>query len=354
MLVLGIMSGTSCDGLDLCLSEFSGKEQLKDYQYTILKTRFFPFSTELENRLKTAYYSTALQLCELELELTNFHQECIHRFIQENSAYKIDLIACHGHTVFHNPTKGFTKQILLGDRLSEQLNIPVCYDFRSGDVALGGQGAPLVPIGDELLFNQYDACINLGGFANISYSKSDKRIGFDICPFNHLLNTYAQKEGFNYDEDGKMAESGTQIPDLLNTLNRLEYYTREEPKTLAVEDLEKYFWPILANYNESSSADILHTLVIHFVQQIGNIISDKKKILITGGGAFNKFFINQLQKFVDNNITLPSAELISFKEALVFGFLGYLRYTKQINIYTSITGCKRDHSSGKVHFPKGF
>lgn len=350
MNVLGVMSGTSCDGLDLCLAKFSTSNN-KEESYTILQTESYNYSKETEAKLKNAYNLNAKALTELEFHFTLLQAKYIADFINKYPNLQIDAIASHGHTVFHNPEMGYTKQILFGDLLAEKLNKTVVYDFRSQDVFLGGQGAPLVPIGDLHLFNQYEVCINLGGFANISYQANGNRIAYDICPFNILLNKYANLLGFPFDDAGKIAKNGKKIPELLKQLNSIEYYFLIAPKSLSVENLENSFNTLLNKYSSEKEEDILHTLVIHFADQISKVVNNKKNALVTGGGVFNSFFIDTLKEKTNCTVIIPKNDLINNKEALIFGFLGYLRLKNKINILSSVTGCKYNHSSGKIHYP---
>ena len=227
----------------------------------------------------------------------------------------------------------------------------VC-DFRVQDVELGGQGAPLVPIGDRLLFNQYKYCINLGGFANISMEKDSKRIAFDICPVNTVLNFFMRKLGKEYDEDGKLAKSGKIDDDLLDKLNSLPYYKKEPPKSLGIEWVNCEIIPLLEKY-QNDIPSILKTYSVHAAIQIANSLDNnpQSKVLLTGGGAFNKFFIDEIKSRSECVFVIPDRQLIDFKEALIFAFLGALKLRGEVNVLSSVTGSKMDHSSGRLYEP---
>ena len=269
----------------------------------------------------------------------------------------IDLVSSHGHTVFHQPERGITRQIGNGATYFNQLNIPVVYDFRAFDIALGGQGAPLVPIGDALLFDDYDACLNLGGISNISYSEKGKRKAFDIGMFNTPLNDLVKPMNMAYDEGGKIASSGTLLPNLYEQLNALPYFKREAPKSLGKEWYHEAFFPLITAV-EGSIADLTRTVIEHNVDQINRglaqLVTHKKgkqlRILVTGGGAHNTFAINKLRNTVSEQISIevPEKQLVDYKEALIFAFMGYLRVRNEINVLCSVTGASKDSCAGTL------
>ena len=229
--VLGLMSGTSLDGLDLCCVSFS--DNYDDFR--ILAAKTFPYSPIWKSKLENAFYSTTTEVNALDKEYGVFLGENITDFINTHSLPPIDLISSHGHTVFHQPNRGITKQIGSGKEIAKHTGIKVVYDFRTQDVVLGGQGAPLVPIGDVILFNEYDACLNLGGFANVSFDMKNSRIAYDIGACNLILNHFAQKFGYEYDNQGFIAQMGTCDESLLKKLNNIDYYCFNPPKSLARE-----------------------------------------------------------------------------------------------------------------------
>jgi anhydro-N-acetylmuramic acid kinase len=260
----------------------------------------------------------------------------------------IDMVCSHGHTIWHEPEKGITFQLGNLAILADLIHKTVVCDFRVADVALGGQGAPLVPIGDRLLFNEYDYCINIGGFVNISFETDDKRIAFDICPANKILNYYAKLLDENYDDKGKIAKSGKCNDNLLNDLSAIDFYKQTPPKSLGVEWIEKSMLPILNKY-KISHADKLNTFCQHVAFQIAKVIErSSSKVLITGGGAYHDFLIDCIKNKAESaSIVIPDNTLIEYKEALIFGLLGILKYRNEVNVLKSVTGAQYDHSSGE-------
>jgi anhydro-N-acetylmuramic acid kinase len=344
--VLGLMSGTSLDGLDFCCVRFA--ENYNDFQ--IIAAHTVPYSPAWKSKLENAFYDTTTEIDVLDKEYSMFLAEQINDFINTHSLPTIDLIASHGHTVFHQPNRGITKQIGLGEEISKLTGVQVVYDFRTQDVALGGQGAPLVPIGDVILFNAFDACLNLGGFANVSYDMQNSRIAYDIGACNLILNHYAQKLGYEYDDKGLLAQSGTCDESLLNELNDIDYYDFNPPKSLAREFAESQLLPLLSNYDEET---VLHTYTKHIGFQIGVSLTKSKatKCLVTGGGTYNRFLIDQIQQHTKCFLEIPNRTIVDYKEALVFALLGHLRKENQINVLSSVTGAKYDHSSGRIAKP---
>ncbi len=342
------MSGTSLDGLDMAICEF--QLDSGNWSYSILHAETLIYPTELSQRLKKAYSSTASELAKLNSDFGRFIGTLANQLINKTKI-KVDLIASHGHTIFHEPEKGYTLQIGNGAEIAAQTGITTVCDFRSMDVANGGQGAPLVPIGDELLFSEFDACINLGGFANISYrNNKGNRIAFDICPVNFVLNRQAQKLGHEYDKGGAIAESGTIIPKLLNDLNNNEYYLKEPPKSLGQEWVEREVLPLMSGYNAN---DLLTTFIEHVSIQIANCLKklNGQKVLLTGGGVFNEYLMRRLEEKTTKSLIIPEKEIIEMKEAVIFAFLGVLRMREEVNCLASCTGAKQDSLGGVVHMP---
>jgi anhydro-N-acetylmuramic acid kinase len=351
--VIGLMSGTSLDGLDICFARFQFD---KTWRFDQLITKTVPYNLSWRKILDQAIQLSPDKLAELDEKFGDFLAIQTEAFLKEHDlSDRVELIASHGHTVHHRPSEGVTVQIGNGQRIANHLNKSVVYDFRINDVKLGGQGAPLVPVGDELLFHSYDACLNLGGIANISYRKHEQRIAFDISPCNLPLNKIMRdKFEKEFDQDGHTAMSGKVIPKLLDTLNQLDYYRLPPPKSLGVEWLNAVFNPIIDVYQRAKTEDVLATIIAHETDQIAQVFEDTglKNVLITGGGAFNSYFIEQLKVKTTTQIILPEEELISFKEALIFGFLGVLNVRNEINTYRSVTGAKRDSIGGKLVAPQ--
>ena len=350
--VLGLMSGTSLDGLDIIYTHIFIENG--HYKFSIMACETIPYLKEWEFKLKNAFFESSENIEKLNIDYGVYLGEKVTEFRIKNTIKKIDFVASHGHTIFHKPNEGYTLQIGDGQTISTITGLKVVCDFRTQDVELGGQGAPLVPIGDQLLFSEYAYCLNLGGFANISNDVDGKRIAFDVCPVNIVMNHYSKKIGLNYDDGGKIAQSGIMNPDLLKALDGLEYYKKPIPKSLGFEYVNEIIFPLIDSY-QLKVEDVLLTFVNHVVNQISNCLNQQKNdlLLVTGGGAFNVFLINELKKTVKNKIILPENNTINFKEALIFAFLGVLRTENQVNCLSSVTGAIKDHSSGKIFIKNG-
>lgn len=345
--VIGLMSGTSLDGLDTAYCRL--QYEADTWKAEIIKAETIKYSNYWLNALSTAHELAEEQLIALHKEYGVFLGEQVNSFIAKNKLKPVDLIASHGHTVFHQPEKGFTFQLGDGAQLLATCGITTICDFRSADVALGGQGAPLVPIGDEMLFGDYDLCLNMGGFANISYSQGGKRLAFDICPVNIVLNSLAQQKGRDYDEDGNLACSGQLDNALLQQLEAIEFFHKAPPKSLGREWLEQVYLPVLAN-SEMRIEDKLRTVCENIALQIAKAIGrDEGKMLITGGGAFNKFLIQLIKEKTEIECVIPEEKLVNYKEALVFALLGVLRLKGEVNCLASVTGARRDSIGGVIH-----
>lgn len=345
--VIGIMSGTSLDGIDFCYAKFNNN----NYQnFEIIWAETISYSKDWKEKLTQSIFYSDADLQQLNLDYGILLGEKINDFIQKFNIKNIDFIASHGHTVLHQPEKGITLQIGDGQTIATSTNKKVICDFRTQDVKLGGQGAPLVPVGDELLFFNYDFCLNLGGFSNISFRKNGKRIAFDICPVNIVLNHYTKKMGLEFDDSGNIASSGKINHQLLKALNSLKFYQKTPPKSLGLEWVQKNIFPLIDSL-ETEISTVLRTFVEHIAIQISKILYQNNSVLITGGGAFNTFLIQRIQFFSENKITLPNKELIDYKEALLFAFLGLLKDNDKINCLKSVTGASKNHSSGVVFHP---
>jgi anhydro-N-acetylmuramic acid kinase len=341
---IGIMSGTSLDGIDIALCEFSTNNI---WSFNIIKAKTIEYSKEWKDHLSNAQDSSGFDLLYLDKLFGRYIGESVNDFLSDVNS-KVDFIASHGHTVFHQPEKKFTLQIGSGAEICSTTGISCISDFRSLDIALGGQGAPLVPIGDRMLFSEYDACINIGGFANISFNENNKRIAYDICPANIVLNNLSQKLGSNFDNNGEFGKQGQVNVKLLSDLNNIEYYKQEYPKSLGREWLERKFMPIIEK-SEISVIDKITTVYYHIVEKIVNSIDDNlSKVLITGGGVFNRFLIDLIKQESKSEIIIPSKEIVEFKEALIFAFLGLLRLRNENNTLASVTGAKKDSSGGTI------
>ncbi len=347
-LVLGLMSGTSLDGLDMALVRFSPADS-GGVRYEMVDKGHFEYPASISRQLDEAMTYDKARLNTLENAYSELMVHAIRQFLIDKGEHP-DIIASHGHTVFHQPDEGITLQIGDGIYISRELGIPVVYDFRTQDVLLGGQGAPLVPIGDALLFSAYDYCLNLGGISNISYQDNDQRIAYDISPCNLLLNHFAQKLGLPYDKGGEIASRGHIIPPLLEQWNALDFYRQAPPKSLGREWVEQHFYG--REYKDYPIEDLLRTGVEHISLQIGLAMDGgKKSVLITGGGAYNDFLIDRIRQHTNVRVVLPDNDLIEYKEALIFALLGYLRWHEIDNVLASVTGARHNHCAGRIALP---
>lgn len=349
--MIGLMSGTSGDGLDMAYCEFHLD---KKWDFQILHGQTIPFPSSLKESLSFAHQFAGEELTHLDILFGRWMGQHVREFCATHDI-KPDAIASHGHTVFHQPDKGLTLQIGNGWALHQASQLLVINDFRSLDVMLGGQGAPLVPVGDRLLFGQYDFCLNLGGISNISMETEGGRIAFDICPFNLLMNHYANKLGLSYDDQGKLAEAGTIIPNLLGALDNLPLYQEHQRKSLAREDIETHYTPVLYRFSAASPQDILATLTEHFSRQISKVLlefnnKDTARVLTTGGGTYNSYFLHRLSEQCGQALQIikPDRRIIDYKEALVFAFLGVLRLRNEANCLRSVTGASQDNCGGVI------
>ena len=341
--VIGVMSGTSLDGLDLCHVIFN-LDNLSDFKIANSTTISYP--KKISEKLHNIVKKNINQIHKIDIEYGTFIGESINNFISSFNLNDIDLISSHGHTVFHQPNKGKTLQIGNGMIINKITGIRTVNNFREQDVKLGGQGAPLVPIGDKLLFKKYKYCLNLGGFVNISIKKSNKIFAYDICPLNTVLNFYSEKIGHEYDYNGNFSKTGMINNNLFNELNELSFYFEKHPKSLGIEFVLEEIFPIIDKY-KLSEIDVLATYIKHAAFQISKNISDNEKVLISGGGSFNKTLIKSLKNY-GINISLPNKLIINYKESLIFALLGHLRLNNEINCLKSVTGAIRDHSSGDI------
>jgi anhydro-N-acetylmuramic acid kinase len=344
--VLGVMSGTSLDGIDIAHIQLRRKNK---WSFTIRKAQCIPYPAAFKEELKKAIDYNDDQLADLNQRYTQFLATVINQFIKEHHVKDLLAICSHGHTIKHEPEHGYTLQIGNLKKLATLVQHRVICDFRIQDVALGGQGAPLVPIGDRLLFNDYDYCLNLGGFSNLSYESNGSRLAYDLSPVNVVMNHYAQLLGKEYDEDGAFAKAGTLNNTLLQKLNALDYYHREPPKSLGVEWVSKFITPLLSG--DLDPKDVLRTFTEHTAVQIARHLKGNKRVLCTGGGSYNKFLVQRIAAHTDCELILPDPLIIDYKEALIFALLGVLRLRNANNCLASVTGATQDHCSGMIFNP---
>lgn len=349
---IGVMSGTSLDGIDIAYCRFYPDKENTPRQYEIIHAETMIYEPRWRQKLSEAANLPALDFLLLHNEYGRHSGTLINHFLNHHRIERKNIIiGSHGHTIFHQPEKSLTFQLGSGASIAATTRLTTVSDFRVLDVASGGQGAPLAPIGDELLFGEYDYCLNLGGFSNISYRKNTQRMAFDICPVNIICNHLVKNAvGLEYDKDGLLGRSGHFNKALFNELNALKYYHQRPPKSLGAEWINQIIIPLLEKYTIPLH-DKLNTLYHHIAHQIKNALSENKrnkKILITGGGAYNKFLLELIEKSVACEIVVPPDEVIQYKEAVIFALLGVLRINGQINSLASVTGAKYDTVSGSV------
>jgi len=345
--VLGLMSGTSLDGLDLALCEFEKKGE--SYAFRIIKAHTIEYTEIWRQRLSSLKDASAEKYFTLHALYGKFIGEKVLEFCADLNVTPA-AIASHGHTVFHQPHMGFSTQTGCPATIAAITGITTVADFRSLDVALGGQGAPLVPVGDKLLFGDYQACLNLGGIANISYDENGKRIAYDVCVANMLLNYLSEQSGKSYDAGGESAKAGNVDQSLLNALNDFDFFSQKGAKSIGREWFEKNIKPLVDNVSLHPN-DLMATCVEHIAYVIAAELNSAKikNVLVTGGGAFNDFLIERLKSKTGCEIILPQNDIINFKEALIFAFLGYLRLHGITNTLSSVTGAQSDSAGGAVY-----
>jgi len=350
MIILGIMSGSSLDGIDLALCEF--KEDAIGISWKIIKGTTIEYSDEWKERLKDLPNLSAKDITFADYDLGYLFGKVAKEFAIET---KVDFIASHGHTVFHEPQKGMTLQIGNGSAIASASDISTIYDFRSMDIGFGGQGAPIVAKLDRDLFSDYDAMVNLGGISNVSFTTKEKTIAYDISPCNQLLNHLAQKIGLEYDKDGVLASKGTVNNQLLDRLLDFDYFKLPFPKSLDNNFIKDKFFPVLDS-DKSSNNDKLATCVELISKTLADEIienidfsKDNPKVLLAGGGANNKFLVQQIQEKTKNiNIEIPDKSIINYKEALLMAYLGYLRVNQKTNVLSTVTGAEKDSIGGAI------
>ena len=343
--ILGMMSGTSLDGLDLALCDFWKDDYA--FHYQIIQAQTFSYPQTLSQKLSELFNGSALHFCEAEVAFSNFMAQCANQFL-ENTEKKPHYIASHGHTVFHQPENGLTKQMGSGAILAAKTGISAICDFRTTDVALGGQGAPLVPIGDAVLFPEYDGCLNLGGISNISKCLNNISTAYDISLCNIPLNFLATQRGLLYDKDGALAQKGNINLSLLEALNKPDYFSNQCAKSIGFELFAKYYKSLLETFSISIE-DKLRTICEHIAIQIAQSLKGLQTVLFTGGGAKNKFLIALIKEKTDAQIVMPNNQLIDFKEAVVFAFLGYLRVHEVHNCLQTVTGATKNSCGGAIY-----
>ncbi|MET0391570.1 MAG: anhydro-N-acetylmuramic acid kinase [Chitinophagaceae bacterium] len=355
---IGLMSGSSLDGLDIVFAEFH--ENGGKWSYEILEAACYPYPAAWADRLSQAVSLPAMEYQLLHTAYGHYLGSQVNRFIEEKQLhYKVALIASHGHTTFHLPAQKMTAQLGDGAAIAAATKLPVVSDLRALDVALGGQGAPIVPVGEQLLLKNYDLFLNLGGIANISLNTGNRYIAFDVCPANRVLNGLAGGTGKAYDEGGALAAAGTIDQPLLDRLNELDYYQQPWPKSLANDFGTGTVLPMIRQAG-LSTGDALRTYVEHIAEQIKKAIAGagntespaaNRQLLVTGGGAFNTFLIDRLRSVLAQQpveVIVPDERLVSYKEALIMALIGVLRWREKTNVLSSVTGAERDSVGGAL------
>lgn len=344
---IGLMSGTSLDGLDIAFCEFR-LNGIK-WEFDILKAETVKYTQVWLQLLSEAPSLDGQGLALLHTSYGHWIGQTVDQFINK---HKINpkIIASHGHTIFHRPNERMTLQIGSGAAIAAETGITTVNDFRSLDIALGGQGAPLVPIGDKLLFSDYDACVNIGGFANISLDSANSRKAFDICPANIVLNWLANKLGLPFDASGSIASNNKIDDNLLRKLEDLDYYKKTGPRSLGREWVEQTVIPLL-DASKLDVAELLSTFTHHIAMQISSKLPQNKgnRVIFTGGGAHNHYLIQSIRNLSNCEIVVPNDLLIDFKESLIFALLGVLRMQGMINCLSLATGASKDSCSGAIH-----
>lgn len=353
---IGLMSGSSLDGLDIVFASFT--ERGGQWTFKLEAADCVPYEEAWKNRLSGATLLSASEYCLLDIDFGHYVGELVNQFLEKfGLQYQVSVIGSHGHTSFHMPAQRLTAQLGNGAALAARTGLPVVNDLRAMDVALGGQGAPVVPMGEKFLFPEYELLMNIGGIANISLA-GPTCIAFDICPANRVLNLLAQQRGQEFDKDGELAATGTINERLLQQLNAFSYYQKPFPKSLANEMGTHEIFPLLQS-SGSSLQDQLSTYVAHIAVQTASAVQQllsqrdlsSARMLVTGGGAFNSFLMQQIREQLlplGVNVVIPDSSLVQYKEALIMGFLAVLRWRQEFTVLSSVTGASRDSIGGAL------
>ncbi len=349
------MSGSSLDGLDVAACLLTAENGQWYYHMEAAHTYPFPDSLRLALQ-KAGGKASGEDVDTADAQLGQFSAACVRTFLNDYDVTVPLLIAQHGHTLVHAPAEGYSLQIGNAAVLANSTGIPVVSNFRNADIAAGGQGAPLVPICDELLFNDYAFCLNIGGIANVSMRIQGERIGYDICPANQLLNFLALEKGLPYDAGGKIAASGQINNQLLTALEEQPYYRLAPPKSLDNGYVQQAFLTLLQQF-DIPLEDKLRTCTEHIALRISQSFlsagaTQKDRILISGGGAFNTFLVERIQMLSDIPIPLPDRKVIEYKEALAMALMAALFWRKENNCIPSVTGARQAVCSGTLHMPE--
>lgn len=355
---IGLMSGSSLDGLDIVYTELD--DSGGKWQYEIKAAACIAYTSEWQTKLQNASSLNAYEYLLLHTAYGRWIGDQVNEFIAANHLHhKVQLIASHGHTVFHTPQLYMTAQLGDGATIAAVTGINTVSDLRAMDVALGGQGAPIVPMGEKLLLKDYTYCLNIGGIANISCKNSNDYIAFDVCPANRVLNLLSSKEGKPFDDGGAISKSGSVNTALLTLLNNLDYYKQPYPKSLANDFGTHIIFPLIESF-QPATRDALRTYMEHITQQLVYAVNSLRqispaeqtsKLLVTGGGAFNTFLVERITdalKPFSIEVIVPNSDLIKYKEALIMALLGVLRWREEDTVMRSVTGALRNSIGGAV------
>ncbi len=353
---IGVMSGSSLDGLDIAYARF--QDAGGQWTYELLHSACYSYSAEWMKKLKNAIHLSAVDYQLLHAAYGHYIGTQINSFIDTHELHhQVDLISSHGHTTFHLPEEQMTGQVGNGAGIAAETGLPVITELRALDVAFGGQGAPIVPIGEKLLLGNYTFFLNLGGIANISFNGPDKYIAFDVCPANRVLNMLMNELGKEFDEGGAIAASGSVNKQLLEELNQLPYYQKPYPKSLANDMGTDLVFPLIKKH-EANIANAACTMVEHAALQIKNAIQQIKhlypgyiSLLTTGGGALNLYLVERIRWHLGSlnvEVVVPEKDLINYKEALIMAFMGVLRWREEYNVLASVTGASRNSINGAI------
>ncbi len=349
MYLLGIMTGSSKDGMDLSLCGFSGLDNL---HWEVIQHWSIPYNNQVLELVELNPSDSLTSVLTKQVGFTKWIANAVNKL---ETKVKIDAIALHGHTVTHLPDQGFTFQMGSGASLYALTGIPVIADFRQQDIALGGEGTPMAPLADLVLFRDYDLFLNLGGIANVSCRKNDEITGYDIAPCNQVFDFFAKQLGSSYDKDGSWAAEGVLDQDLYNMLGGDPYFSQSAPKSLDNSYIKESFIPKMVN-TKITPKDALHTFAHFLAKRIAHELSDAKtiktKVLATGGGIRNTFFKNlldnQLAK-LQMELVLPSDDIVEFKESILMALLAYYRLNNHENLLAKVTGASRDSIGGALY-----
>lgn len=356
--VLGVMTGSSLDGVDIVYTKITASE--KKYSYEILMTDCVKMPAKWKLRISQLVLQNAVTYLKTSAFFGQFLGEILLDFITRNQIEnQLDFIASHGQTIFHQPENKFSSQIGDGSVIAAITGFPVICDFRSVDVALGGQGAPVAPIANKLFYPEYSLFLNLGGIGNLAANINGKYVAFDFTAVNLILDKIAKELELEYDDEGKIAAFGNFSETLFDSLNHSIYYNKSYPKSLSGGWVSKVMLPIISR-SPLSHADKLHTVVYHVAYQLKNAISmieakenisfsKNDKMLATGGGVFNRFLMQIIQEKIGVSVTIPDHQIIKFNEAVLMALMGVMRVRQETNIMSSVTGATYDTIGGAIY-----